>query len=349
MEQQMKRYVFSLAGLLFLLAACSQTAASPTPTPQAPTNQPAATAVSPTTTLPPTNTAALPSLALATATLPPTPAPPTSTPPPIPTNTPRPPTAAPPTSTPAIGITEFTATAVDLPGGGKEVTFTWQSYGATEAVIAVGTSLRFAPWRPVEPNGTLTMQLAETIYRNPIATLTVKNEAGETATADVTIEWSCPYSYFFRPEPAACPLGPPVTTEAAQQEFENGRMLWLAVIGGDTAVYKQILVLGNDGNWQLYDDTWQEGEPRDDPALAPPAGLAQPIRGFGKLWRAQEEVRNKLGWATGPEQGFTTFWQRRAQESIPGVAYVQLADGRIVELTGVETGTWQYYPGDGNR
>ncbi len=331
-------------GLLFLLTACGETAVPSTPTQlPAATHQPAATAVSPTITLPPTNTAVPLSLAIATATLPPTPAPPTNTPPPIPTRTPRPPTAVPPTSTPTIGIEEFTATAVDVPGGGKEVTFTWQSYGATEAVIAVGTSLRFAPWQNVDPSGTTVMRLDGTIYRNPIATLTVKNEAGETAATDVTIEWPCPYSYFFTPEPAACPLGPPTITDAAQQEFENGRMLWLAVIEGDTAVYKQILVLSNDGSWQLYDDTWREDEPRDDPSLTPPEGLSQPIRGFGKVWRTHEEVRNKLGWATGSEQGFTSMWQWRTQESIPSIAYAQLADGKIIELAGDGSGGWSYW------
>ena len=341
---QIKRYTVSLTGLLLLLAACGGTAVSPTPTqPPTATHQPATTAVSPAITLPPTNTAVPLSLAIATATLPPTPAPPTNTPPPIPTRTPRPPTAVPPTATPTIGIEEFTATAVDIPGGGKEVTFTWQSYGATEATIAVGTSLRFAPWQNVDPGGTTTMRLDGTVYRNPIATLTVKNEAGETATADVTIEWPCPYSYFFTPEPAACPLGPPTFTDAAQQEFENGRMLWLAVMGGDTAVYRQILVLGNDGSWQLYDDTWSSAEPRDDPSLAPPEGLSQPIRGFGKVWRTQEEVRNKLGWATGSEQGFTSMWQWRTQESIPSIAYVQLVDGRVIELVGTGSGSWSYW------
>lgn len=341
----MKTYLFGFFNLsLLLLSACSQTAVSPTPTnlPTA-THQTIAAAVAPTIPLPPTNTAVPLTLAIATATLPPTPAPPTNTPPPIPTRTPRPPTAVPPTNTPTIGITEFSATAVDIPGGGKEVTFTWQSYGATEAVIAVGTSLRFAPWQPVDPSGTTTMQLDGTLYRNPIATLTVKNEAGESAAADVTIEWPCQHSYFFLPEPATCPLGPPTVTDAAQQEFENGRMLWLAVIGGDTAVYKQILVLGNDGSWQLYDDTWQEGEPRDDPSLAPPAGLSQPIRGFGKVWRTQTEVRQKLGWATAPEQGFTGMWQWRSQESIPRIAYVRLADGRVVELAGDGSGGWSYW------
>src|SRR5262245_60288081 len=34
----------------------------------------------------------------------------------------------------------------------------------------------------------------------------------------------------------------------------------------------------------------------------PPAGLYEPIRGFGKLWRSNPQVRNTLGWAAGPEQ-----------------------------------------------
>ena len=35
----------------------------------------------------------------------------------------------------------------------------------------------------------------------------------------------------------------------------------------------------------------------------PPAGLVEPVRGFGKVWRENPAVRQALGWATAPENG----------------------------------------------
>ena len=53
--------------------------------------------------------------------------------------------------------------------------------------------------------------------------------------------------------------------------------------------------------WELYDDTWRDGE-QISAGLTPPPGLYEPIRGFGKLWRTNAHVRDALGWATAPEQ-----------------------------------------------
>ena len=77
----------------------------------------------------------------------------------------------------------------------------------------------------------------------------------------------------------------------------------------------------------------------------PPAGLLQPIRGFGKIWRETSGVRDKLGWATVPEQGFDTQWQLRIQESLPSVAYVRIFDDRVIEIAGwgwVTGGSWEF-------
>jgi hypothetical protein len=56
--------------------------------------------------------------------------------------------------------------------------------------------------------------------------------------------------------------------------------------------------------WQVFVDTWREGDQVSSGAK-PPAGLYEPIRGFGKLWRENPQVHNTLGWATAPEQGDT--------------------------------------------
>jgi serine/threonine-protein kinase len=84
------------------------------------------------------------------------------------------------------------------------------------------------------------------------------------------------------------------TVNGAYQRFDNGAMLWRE----DT---RQIYVFFNDGTWRSFADTFAEGDPESDPALAPPGGKLQPIRGFGKVWRDNEEVRAQLGWATAKE------------------------------------------------
>ncbi len=95
-----------------------------------------------------------------------------------------------------------------------------------------------------------------------------------------------------------CPVAEAFSTWAAYQPFERGMMFWRA----DT---QTIDVLCEDGRWERYDDTWDESQPENDPALKSPEGLWQPVRGFGKVWRAQlGGAQAKIGWARVPERGY---------------------------------------------
>ena len=88
----------------------------------------------------------------------------------------------------------------------------------------------------------------------------------------------------------------PAAIAGAVQHFEHGVMIWRA----DTS---QIYVfLADTGEWQSFADTFEEGDVESDPRLAPPGGLLQPIRGFGKIWRDNPALRDQLGWATAKEQ-----------------------------------------------
>jgi hypothetical protein len=88
---------------------------------------------------------------------------------------------------------------------------------------------------------------------------------------------------------------------AAYQPFERGFMIyvpdrkavWVFVLP-DAATPSAFTA----GQWLAYADTFSEGEPETDPALAAPEGLIQPRRGFGKVWRENGPVRAALGWAT---------------------------------------------------
>ena len=106
-------------------------------------------------------------------------------------------------------------------------------------------------------------------------------------------------------------------------------MLWLQSDG-------RILVLYDDHTWETYADTWTVAEPEEDATLAAPEGRFQPKRGLGKVWRDNAAVRERLGWALAPEQGFSSADQ--FDYVMPGTdtaqyRFVRLVDGRVLALT----------------
>lgn len=310
--QAVERVLLTLIVLTIASLACRPTQPD-TPTPPAPS---------------PTPSAPIPTLA-------PTDAPPTAEPPADASPTAPEPTPPPPTDAPQdLAILSFSADVEEIPTG-KRVTLTWQTTGAIEATIWAGTSRRFPQAWQVEPNGTLTVELTHTNFRDPDMMLVAYDAQENQVSESVIIEWACEYDYFFETELAACPRYEPSQTWAAEQPFENGRMIWLEEIeGADFTAQGLILVLYEDGAYEQYEDTWAEGDPEDDPEIVPPEGLLQPIRGFGKLWRENDDLRERLGWATAPEQGFDTVWQQQIRESIPSVAYVRTLEGQVVRIEG---------------
>jgi len=251
---------------------------------------------------------------------------------------------------PAVGlaILSFTAEVVqDLPPAGKRIRFSWRTQGATHAGIWSGTQMRFPRyWEATPPGeGTLTVDIESTYYRDPMMTLVAQDAAGHEVQANVVVPWACQYAWFFPTDNRACPAYEASTTWAAEEPFERGRMIWLQEVRTGSTVYQRlILVFYNDGRYEKYADTFVEGvDPESDPTIVPPAGLYQPIRGFGKLWRTNTSVRDRLGWATAPEQGFYTQWQMQIGESIGIPFYVRRMDGRIIRAAGWDTGsgTWE--------
>jgi hypothetical protein len=72
--------------------------------------------------------------------------------------------------------------------------------------------------------------------------------------------------------------------------------------------------------YELQPDPWEPGKPESDPTIDVPDGFYQPVRGFGLLWRNDEglisnNVRERLGWAIEPEQGFDIqYFKKRIQD-----------------------------------
>jgi len=186
---------------------------------------------------------------------------------------------------------------------GESILLTWQASGGTEAAICWVTheAILTCVQDRLNPDGG-TVTITPSGPGRPGATevtLTVRNSAGSAeARVEVTIE--CAENPL--PELANqqvygnCPYET-VAGAAAYQPFEGGTMLWLQ---GSQTIY----VLYANGQYETYADTFREGDPESDPALVPPAGLYQPVRGFGMVWRTNERGRDGLGWALAPEAGF---------------------------------------------
>ncbi|MBC7264526.1 MAG: hypothetical protein H5T64_09280 [Chloroflexi bacterium] len=96
-----------------------------------------------------------------------------------------------------------------------------------------------------------------------------------------------------------CPTGEQMGEQGAQINFEHGLMLWRPDKGLIYVLYYDHQ-LGR--RWEAWADTYLPGDPDMDPSITPPtpeAGryLYQPTGRFGKLWRSQPNLRERLGWA----------------------------------------------------
>jgi hypothetical protein len=232
---------------------------------------------------------------------------------------------------------------------GQSVTLNWTSVNAASAELTT-YSASSAPSAPtvLPPNGSLVVPIGKDEIGAFSLNLIVKDQAGKTDQRSRYVSLLCLDTFFFssslKPISGGCPYRPAAFVAGVEQTFENGRMLWLAPIpipnsAPGPALGASIYILYNAGVmdawgvWQRYDDFWVPGQPESDPALQPPAGLYQPLRGFGKIWRETPGVREKLGWAKAPEQGYSdAAYQTQARYGQPGDVYLRAADKSILYL-----------------
>jgi hypothetical protein len=127
-----------------------------------------------------------------------------------------------------------------------------------------------------------------------------------------------------------CPTEAEKSVQAAEETFEDGYMFWREDLGRIYALYD------DSSTWQSFADTWKEGDPESDPAIVPPAGFYQPVRGFGKVWREEPGVRDNLGWATMEERGFSASVQAFEE----GLMIWSDSQGIFVLY---KDGTWEHY------
>jgi hypothetical protein len=135
-----------------------------------------------------------------------------------------------------------------------------------------------------------------------------------------------------------CAINSAVSYGSALQNYQQGQMLW--VQGPPMYIY----LLYPNGSYRRMDDTWVSGVDPESGGEVPPAGLLEPVRGFGKVWRTYQDVRAAFGWATASEVG----GQSSAQPFTRGIMISLPQQGQLLVLiddgSGL-VGTWQAFAG----
>jgi len=100
-----------------------------------------------------------------------------------------------------------------------------------------------------------------------------------------------------------CPVGEQSGVQGEEIYFQEGHMLWRPDAG---LVYVLFDAPWQPEGWGAFADTFQPSDPNSDPAIVeptPPSGVQvhmQPKGRFGKLWRENAWLQEKLGWAQVP-------------------------------------------------
>ena len=261
---------------------------------------------------------------------------PTDSPQPTPTSTAKP--ASRPSTTPdEPQILSFTASPDPVEREGT-VTLTWNMSCMTGASITrlspTGDIFLETEARDLPARGSVALKVPDEYTEAVKYYLGARDANGVLYRAYVTVGIICRYDEYMAPR---CPL----TQDAiwtAYEPFERGHMVWRS----DT---RQIYVLYNDGSYEIYEDTWHEGDPIETPG-SPPSGFYAPVRGFGNLYAAQPDLRERLGWATAPEEGFTMRVEtvRGGSGRYPGTSvFFTLPNNGKVNLYPF-TSTWKILP-----
>ena len=146
------------------------------------------------------------------------------------------------------------------------------------------------------------------------------------------------------PDAFGCPAPfPQYNARMATQPFERGAMTWVEGLDGGMGHIWVVYYDNTRGSlvWQNFPDTWTEGQPVSGGEGAP-AGLYEPIRGFGKLWRENAAVRNTLGWAVAPETaeiGHLQYFRGGAwmvYRSTPDRVYLMYVDNRADDFARIK-------------
>jgi hypothetical protein len=229
-------------------------------------------------------------------------------------------------------IASFTASPDPIERGGT-VTLAWDAPSAASVGITrlseAGDIFLETEALDLPARGSIDLQVPGNYVESVKYYLGARDANGVLCRAYVTVGIICPYDEHIAPR---CPLTRG-HVQAAYMPFEGGHMIWR----GDTTV---IYVLHTNGTYQAYEDTWVEGEIVEIEET-PPQGLVAPRRGFGKLWATQPDVRDKLGWGTAEELGYTMLVETVSARGID--VYLTLPDGQVLLIDAFPS-MWEIVP-----
>lgn len=179
---------------------------------------------------------------------------------------------------------------------------------------------------------------------NADATVQAQIQADSTLNAQTSLTPRATNTPTVTPLPSGFPTPVVAEIQVAEQLFERGRMFWLQPTD---EIWVLVIDGEGRGTWSVYPDTYMDGEVLSE-VIAPADGLITPERGFGKLWREAQSVRDALGFAVTPEFGYVSPYVYNAGGSMAGAQYTPGPGYHIIySLYGEQfrfnevDGTWQ--------
>lgn len=232
---------------------------------------------------------------------------------------------------------DFFTANVTIADPGDTISLSWQTtHATTNTLYHLLATGQFGTFWNVTTTGKMTYTIPSSTRNFDRFVLFAGNNTGPHASAFLSIELRCPYDWFFSPAPDVCAQDAAQGSAAAEQPFEHGTMIW---VQEEDRIYVLFADDSSTTKWSAFTDEWDPGEPIDDPSITPPAGLYQPIQGFGLVWRTQPTVRDRLGWATAPESGFVTAVQHTSYAKYNDI-FMRALDGNVWKL-GPEHSSWE--------
>lgn len=248
--------------------------------------------------------------------------------------------AVPEIGSPAEATIAYFRSNVSTADPGETVTLEWSTgEGLTVTLWHLTPTGQFGRFWDVSASGAFDYTIDEQERNNTRFALFAAADADTSTMATLSIAIRCPDLWFLENEPDICPSGPAMSSAGAVQNFEGGTMIW---VEEEDQIYVLFTDVGSPG-WNRYVDAWDSGEPDSDPALLPPDGLYQPVRGFGLLWREEPSIRDRLGWAVDEEVGFPLLLQRTSYAKY-NETYILAPDGGIWRLN-PERSSWEKLEG----
>ena len=248
------------------------------------------------------------------------------------------------TSQPVGLIRSFEALPAQIDPG-DPITLTWSAQGDWATLYRLSALNTLAESWEVPLAGARTFE-TDLNVRNTVRYVLFVGRGALTESAMATVVVRCPVGWFFDNPPEDCPQSAAQVGSGAAQRFEHGRMIWLAT-------ERHIYVLFSDGgspSYSIYSDPWEPGMPESDPSITPPEGYVAPVRGFGMVWRgeggAMPDVRERLGWALEPEQGYDGGAVQCDSAPKYNTCYLGGSGGEVIVLEPERSG-WYVWQGPG--